>query len=80
MVDCYMSHKDQWPNKIRLKKNILLLQGPIGKFFNYFRTFCYKKTNVEQVYKINFHLGELILYRDKNTYFYIDKQAEQALF
>ena len=70
MVDCYMSHKDQWPNKIRLKKNILLLQGPIGKFFNYFRTFCYKKTNVEQVYKINFHLGELILYRDKNTYFY----------
>ena len=56
--------------KIKLKKNILLLQGPIGKFFNHFKRFCYKYGGVDGVYKINFQIGELLLYFDKNTYFY----------
>ena len=55
--------------KIKLKKNVLLLQGPVGTFFNHFKRFCYKQ-GVKNVYKINFHLGELISYFDTNAYFY----------
>lgn len=45
---------------ISLKKNVLLLQGPAGPFFNRFKTFL--KAQGVTVYKINLHLGEHIFY------------------
>lgn len=61
---------EQCIDKIKLKKNILLLQGPIGRFFTTFKRFCYEQAEVENVFKISFHVGELVLFFDKNTYFY----------
>jgi capsular polysaccharide export protein len=49
-------------NKI---KNILLIQGPMGGFFNKFAK--YKKANNHKVFKINLNRGDKLFYRQGNA-------------
>ncbi len=47
---------------------MLLLQGPVGGFFNQFSAFL--KKNIVNVYKIHFHYGEKVFYRQGNDVLY----------
>lgn len=54
--------------KILIKKSVLLLQGPVGPFFNHFANFLIQHNTM--VHKINFHLGEQFFFNDDNAELY----------
>lgn len=57
--------------KFDMNSRVLLLQGPIGNYFNEFSKFLQKEN--AKVFKINFTLAECFFYREKNSFYYKDK-------
>ena len=55
-------------------RNVLLLQGKMGGFFNRFSTFL--QTQDIKVSKINFNAGDAFFYHHPNTYEYTDTLAQ----
>ena len=49
---------------------VLLLQGPIGNFFDEFSKFISKKSGI--VFKINFTIAEAFFYKQDNNFFFRD--------
>jgi capsular polysaccharide export protein len=59
---------DNYYKQLVLKKDILLLQGPVGPFFKHFADYLISKG--ASVFKINFHYGEQFFFKSKESTLY----------
>lgn len=60
--------RNNYYKTIPIRKNVLLLQGPVGPFFKHFAEFL--KDNNVNVFKINFHYGERFFFKGAQATLY----------